>query len=88
MSPGGQIFGLRVAASSPPSPFRFALGAELPDWPLSHGDLSPDTAAQLWPVRTAFPGSSGGKNCFEFERPRLKGQSRSWIRMRMKMKLK
>ncbi|KRP32676.1 MAG: hypothetical protein ABS33_06025 [Verrucomicrobia subdivision 6 bacterium BACL9 MAG-120924-bin69] len=30
---------------------------------LSHGDLSPDTAAQLWPVHTAFPDSTKGKNC-------------------------
>jgi hypothetical protein len=29
---------------------------------LSHGDLSPDTAAQLWPVHTAFPDSTKGKN--------------------------
>jgi hypothetical protein len=29
---------------------------------LSHGDLSPDTAAQLWPVLTAFPDSTKGKN--------------------------
>jgi hypothetical protein len=29
---------------------------------LSHGDLSPDTAAQLWPVHTAFPDSTKEKN--------------------------
>jgi len=33
---------------------------------LSHGDLSPDTAAQLWPVLTAFPDSAEGKNSREF----------------------
>ena len=40
-----------LLASSPPSPFRPAF-AGLPDWPLSHGDLSPDTAAQLALVQT------------------------------------
>lgn len=69
MSLGGQMFGLRVAILLPAFTF--------PSWPvfagqniqigmLSHGDLSPDTAAQLWPVHTAFPDSTKGKNCFYF----------------------
>ena len=53
------MFGLRVAILLPAFTLPFYRWIKLPDWPLSHGDLSPDTAAQLWPVRTAFPGSTG-----------------------------
>ena len=65
MSLGGQMFGLRVASLLPAftlqssfafAKFDFQIGV------LSHGDLSPDTAAQLWPVHTAFPDSTKGKN--------------------------
>jgi len=66
MSLGGQMFGLRVANLLPAFTFRSSFASARLDFQiglLSHGDLSPDTAAQLWPVLTAFPDSTKGKNC-------------------------
>jgi len=66
MSPGGQMFGLRVANLLPAFTHPFSQ-ENIRIGLLSHGDLSPDTAAQLWPVHTAFPGSAGGKNCLSLD---------------------
>ena len=66
MSLGGQMFGLRVASLLPAFTFQSSFTFAKLDFQiglLSHGDLSPDTAAQLWPVQTAFPDSTKGKNC-------------------------
>ena len=65
MSLGGQMFGLRVACLLPAFTLQSRpaiAGLDIQIGMLSHGDLSPDTAAQLWPVHTAFPDSTKGKN--------------------------